>query len=168
MIRILIGKPGLDGHDKGAKTVAMALKVLHAFALEPEDRAGLRALCLGWPRRQLEAVESRFLGIGDTELPGARIAVERDRLRRATGPGERGGDGLLPGRCQRADPGRRIPPQPHQPGMLADFRRRARDSTPLDKTAPVAHGSGVAGQRPLEFEASHLAHGAVCAGSPPV
>jgi methylmalonyl-CoA mutase C-terminal domain/subunit len=26
MIRILIGKPGLDGHDKGAKTVAMALK----------------------------------------------------------------------------------------------------------------------------------------------
>jgi methylmalonyl-CoA mutase C-terminal domain/subunit len=26
MIRVLIGKPGLDGHDKGAKTVAMALK----------------------------------------------------------------------------------------------------------------------------------------------
>jgi len=26
MIRILIGKLGLDGHDKGAKTVAMALK----------------------------------------------------------------------------------------------------------------------------------------------
>lgn len=26
MIRVLIGKPGLDGHDKGARTVAMALK----------------------------------------------------------------------------------------------------------------------------------------------
>ncbi len=26
MIRVLIGKPGLDGHDKGAKTVALALK----------------------------------------------------------------------------------------------------------------------------------------------
>jgi methylmalonyl-CoA mutase C-terminal domain/subunit len=26
VIRVLIGKPGLDGHDKGAKTVAMALK----------------------------------------------------------------------------------------------------------------------------------------------
>jgi methylmalonyl-CoA mutase C-terminal domain/subunit len=26
MIRVLIGKLGLDGHDKGAKTVAMALK----------------------------------------------------------------------------------------------------------------------------------------------
>jgi methylmalonyl-CoA mutase C-terminal domain/subunit len=26
MIRVLIGKPGLDGHDKGAKTVAVALK----------------------------------------------------------------------------------------------------------------------------------------------
>ena len=26
MIRVLIAKPGLDGHDKGAKTVAMALK----------------------------------------------------------------------------------------------------------------------------------------------
>jgi len=26
MIRVLIGKAGLDGHDKGAKTVAMALK----------------------------------------------------------------------------------------------------------------------------------------------
>jgi methylmalonyl-CoA mutase, C-terminal domain len=25
-IRVLIGKPGLDGHDKGAKVVAMALK----------------------------------------------------------------------------------------------------------------------------------------------
>jgi len=26
VIRVLIAKPGLDGHDKGAKTVAMALK----------------------------------------------------------------------------------------------------------------------------------------------
>jgi methylmalonyl-CoA mutase, C-terminal domain len=26
MIRVLVAKPGLDGHDKGAKTVAMALK----------------------------------------------------------------------------------------------------------------------------------------------
>ena len=26
MIRVLIAKPGLDGHDKGAKVVAMALK----------------------------------------------------------------------------------------------------------------------------------------------
>ncbi len=26
MIRVLIAKPGLDGHDRGAKTVAMALK----------------------------------------------------------------------------------------------------------------------------------------------
>ena len=26
MIRVLIGKPGLDGHDKGARTVSMALK----------------------------------------------------------------------------------------------------------------------------------------------
>jgi len=26
MIRVLIAKPGLDGHDKGAKTVAVALK----------------------------------------------------------------------------------------------------------------------------------------------
>jgi methylmalonyl-CoA mutase C-terminal domain/subunit len=26
MVRVLIGKPGLDGHDKGAKTVAVALK----------------------------------------------------------------------------------------------------------------------------------------------
>ena len=25
-IRVLVAKPGLDGHDKGAKTVAMALK----------------------------------------------------------------------------------------------------------------------------------------------
>jgi methylmalonyl-CoA mutase, C-terminal domain len=39
MIRVLIGKPGLDGHDKGAKTVAMALK-----------EAGMEAIYTG--RRQ--------------------------------------------------------------------------------------------------------------------
>ena len=61
MIRVLIGKPGLDGHDKGAKTVAMALKnagmeviytgrrqsmyqILHTASQEGVDLIGLSIL----------------------------------------------------------------------------------------------------------------------------
>jgi len=61
MIRVLIAKPGLDGHDKGAKTVAMALKdagmeviytgrrqsvdqIVHAAVQEGVDLIGLSIL----------------------------------------------------------------------------------------------------------------------------
>jgi methylmalonyl-CoA mutase C-terminal domain/subunit len=61
MIRVLIAKPGLDGHDKGAKTVAMALKdagmeviytgrrqsvdqIVHAAIQEGVDLIGLSIL----------------------------------------------------------------------------------------------------------------------------
>ncbi len=61
MIRVLIAKPGLDGHDKGAKTVAMALRdagmeviytgrrqsvdqIVHAAIQEGVDLIGLSIL----------------------------------------------------------------------------------------------------------------------------
>jgi methylmalonyl-CoA mutase, C-terminal domain len=73
MIRVLIGKPGLDGHDKGAKTVAMALK-----------EAGMEVIYTG--RRQSiaqilqAAVQEDVDIIGISILSGTHVPVVEDLM----------------------------------------------------------------------------------------
>jgi len=43
-IRVLVAKPGLDGHDRGAKIVARALRVVEAAIQEDVDVIGLSLL----------------------------------------------------------------------------------------------------------------------------
>ena len=75
MIRILIGKPGLDGHDKGAKTVAMALK-----------NAGMEVIYTG--RRQSvdqilnAAIQEGVDIIGLSILSGVHLAVAEELMTR--------------------------------------------------------------------------------------
>ena len=71
MIRVLIGKPGLDGHDKGAKTVAMALK-----------EAGMEVIFTG--RRQsvdqilAAAIQEDVDLIGLSILSGSHLAISEE------------------------------------------------------------------------------------------
>ncbi len=73
MIRVLIGKPGLDGHDKGAKTVAMALK-----------EAGMEVIFTG--RRQSvdqiisAAIQEDVDVIGLSILSGSHLAISEELL----------------------------------------------------------------------------------------
>ena len=75
MIRILIGKPGLDGHDKGAKTVAMALK-----------NAGMEVIYTG--RRQSvdqilnAAIQEGVDIIGLSILSGVHLEVAEELMAR--------------------------------------------------------------------------------------
>lgn len=72
-IRVLIAKPGLDGHDKGAKTVAMALK-----------DAGMEVIYTG--RRQSvdqiihTAIQEGVDLIGLSILSGAHLEITEELL----------------------------------------------------------------------------------------
>jgi methylmalonyl-CoA mutase C-terminal domain/subunit len=78
MIRVLIGKPGLDGHDKGAKTVAMALK-----------EAGMEVIFTG--RRQsvdqiiAAAIQEDVDVIGLSILSGSHLAISEELLEKMKG-----------------------------------------------------------------------------------
>ncbi len=67
-IRILIGKPGLDGHDRGAKVVARALR-----------DAGMEVIYTGLHRSPEEIVETAIQedvdAIGLSVLSGAHMTV---------------------------------------------------------------------------------------------
>ena len=73
MIRVLIGKPGLDGHDKGAKTVAVALK-----------NAGMEVIYTG--RRQSvdqiisAAIQEGVDIIGVSILSGVHIEITEELM----------------------------------------------------------------------------------------
>jgi len=84
-IRVLIAKPGLDGHDKGAKTVAMALKdagmeviytgrrqsvdqIVHAAVQEGVDVIGLSILS-GVHIEITEELTARMKEKGLEEIP---------------------------------------------------------------------------------------------------
>ncbi len=75
MIRVLIAKPGLDGHDKGAKTVAMALK-----------DAGMEVIYTG--RRQSvdqiihTAIQESVDLIGLSILSGVHLEIAEELLTR--------------------------------------------------------------------------------------
>ncbi len=73
MIRVLIGKPGLDGHDKGAKTVAMALK-----------EAGMEVIFTG-RRQSVEqilgaAIQEDVDVIGLSILSGSHLAIGEELM----------------------------------------------------------------------------------------
>jgi methylmalonyl-CoA mutase C-terminal domain/subunit len=67
-IRILVGKPGLDGHDRGAKVVARALR-----------DAGMEVIYTGLHRSPEEIVETAIQedvdAIGLSVLSGAHMTV---------------------------------------------------------------------------------------------
>ncbi|MAE28592.1 MAG: cobalamin B12-binding domain-containing protein [Planctomycetota bacterium] len=114
IIRVLVGKPGLDGHDRGAKTVASVLRdrgmeviytglhqtpemIAEVAAQEDVDVVGLSILSGAhmelFPRVKAE-LESR--GMGHTLLVGGGIipaddmtALEEGGYARLFGPGSR-------------------------------------------------------------------------------
>lgn len=79
MIRVLLAKPGLDGHDRGIKVIAMALR-----------DAGFEVIYLGMRRSAseiLSAAEQEDVDVvGISLLSGAHMAItqelldERDRV----------------------------------------------------------------------------------------
>ena len=88
MIRVLIGKPGLDGHDKGAKTVAVALKnagmeviytgrrqsvdqIINAAVQEGVDIIGLSILS----GVHIEMTEELMAKMKEKELEGIPVVV---------------------------------------------------------------------------------------------
>ena len=88
MIRVLIAKPGLDGHDKGAKTVAMALKnagmeviytgrrqsvdqIIHAAIQEGVDLIGLSILS----GVHLEITEEMMAKMKAKKIEGVPVVV---------------------------------------------------------------------------------------------
>lgn len=83
MIRVLIGKPGLDGHDKGAKTVAMALK-----------DAGMEVIYTG--RRQSvdqiisTAIQEGVDIIGLSILSGVHLEIAEELMAKMKGKGVEG------------------------------------------------------------------------------
>ena len=84
MIRVLIGKPGLDGHDKGARTVAMALK-----------NAGMEVIYTG--RHQTvdqiinAAIQESVDIIGLSILSGVHLEIAEELIAKLK---ERGAEGI--------------------------------------------------------------------------
>ena len=82
-IRILIGKPGLDGHDRGAKVVARALR-----------DAGMEVVYTGLHQRPEDivraAIQEDVDAVGLSLLSGAHLTLVPDICRRldAEGAGE--------------------------------------------------------------------------------
>lgn len=74
-IRILIASPGLDGHDRGAKVVAMALK-----------DAGMEVIYIGIHRSAEEilqaAIQESVNYIGLSMLSGAHLVLTRQIIDR--------------------------------------------------------------------------------------
>jgi methylmalonyl-CoA mutase C-terminal domain/subunit len=116
-IRVLVAKPGLDGHDRGAKVVAAALRdagmeviytglhqtpemIAHAAVQEDVDVVGLSILSgahLTLFPRVKQLLDER--GRGDVLITGGGIippedvqALERQGIGRLFGPGTPTGD----------------------------------------------------------------------------
>jgi methylmalonyl-CoA mutase C-terminal domain/subunit len=110
-IKILVGKPGLDGHDRGAKVVALALRdagmeviytglhrtleqIVRAAVQEAVDVIGLSIMSgahLPICRRLLELMASE--GIGDIPVVVGGVIPKQD----AGKLGEMGIQGIFPG-----------------------------------------------------------------------
>jgi len=73
MIRVLIAKPGLDGHDKGAKTVAVALKNagMEVIYTGRRQRVGLSILS----GTHLEMTKELMEKMKEKELGGVPVVV---------------------------------------------------------------------------------------------
>ena len=95
-VRILVGKPGLDGHDRGVKTVCLALRdagfeviytglhktpeqIVHTALQEDVDVVGLSILSGAHvPISQEVKQRMRDAGIGETLLLVGGVIPERD------------------------------------------------------------------------------------------
>ena len=80
-IRVLIAKPGLDGHDKGAKVVVQALR-----------DAGMEVIYTGLHRTAQEiarvAIDEDVDVVGLSILSGAHLPICRAVMRELTGSGK--------------------------------------------------------------------------------
>ncbi len=80
-VRILLAKPGLDGHDRGIKVIAMSLR-----------DAGAEVLYLGLRRTAAEIVSAAAQEdadlIGLSVLSGTHLAAARDLLESLAAAGE--------------------------------------------------------------------------------
>ena len=81
-LRILVAKPGLDGHDRGVKVIAMALR-----------DAGAEVVYLGL-RRSIDdivraAIDDDVDVIGISVLSGAHLSLAGELLDKATAEGSR-------------------------------------------------------------------------------
>jgi len=95
-IRVLIAKPGLDGHDKGAKVVARALK-----------DAGMEVIYIGL-RQSADsilsaAVEENADIIGLSILSGSHVPICRELLEKMEQQGIEGIKIIVGGVIPRAD-----------------------------------------------------------------
>jgi len=95
-IRVIIAKPGLDGHDKGAKVVAKALK-----------DAGMEVIYIGL-RQSTDsilsaAVEENADIIGLSILSGSHVPICRELLERMVQRGIEGAKVIVGGVIPRAD-----------------------------------------------------------------
>jgi methylmalonyl-CoA mutase C-terminal domain/subunit len=95
-IRVLIAKPGLDGHDKGAKVVARALK-----------DAGMEVIYIGL-RQSTDsilsaAVEENVDIIGLSILSGSHVPICRELLEKMAQQGIEGIKIIVGGVIPRAD-----------------------------------------------------------------
>src|SRR4030067_1106252 len=87
-IRVLIAKPGLDGHDRGAKVIARALR-----------DAGMEGIYTGLRQTPEDIVEAAIQedvdAIGLSCLSGAHMSLfpEVVKLLKRTGAGDIGGAG---------------------------------------------------------------------------
>ena len=95
-IRVIIAKPGLDGHDKGAKVVARALK-----------DAGMEVIYIGL-RQSTDsilsaAVEENADIIGLSILSGSHVPICRELLEKMVQRGIEGAKVIVGGVIPRAD-----------------------------------------------------------------
>ena len=95
-IRVLMAKPGLDGHDKGAKVVARALK-----------EAGMEVIYIGLRQSSDSilgaAVEENVDIIGLSILSGSHVPICRDLLEKMAQQGIEGVKVVVGGVIPRAD-----------------------------------------------------------------
>ncbi|MBI3097243.1 MAG: cobalamin B12-binding domain-containing protein [Planctomycetes bacterium] len=80
-VRVLVAKPGLDGHDKGAKVVVQALR-----------DAGMEVVYTGLHRTPAEiaraAIDEDVDVVGLSILSGAHLPICRDVVARLAGSGK--------------------------------------------------------------------------------
>jgi len=163
-IRVLVGKPGLDGHDRGAKVVAAALR-----------DAGMEVIYTGLHQTPEQVVEAAVQEDVDvvalSVLSGAHMTLfpEILELMRARGIGDRllTGGGIIPNDDMAAlsglGVGRLFGPGTNTQDIVAYIRSwyagvHGEASLPPVPTRPEpVHASTAAGERPLPRPAGERA-----------
>ena len=113
-IRVVVAKPGLDGHDRGAKIIARALR-----------DAGMEVIYTGLHQTPEQIVETVIQedadAVGLSILSGAHMTLVPADRRAA----QRAGDRRRAAHRRRHDPGRRHP-RAQAPGRRGGLHARAR------------------------------------------